>query len=101
MCVLCIVQEDLCIGLALVDMARLAFEKQYTLKQLKDKCSYQAFLPRHVAKRTRNPIVKYQLNKSSESALEETYESFYRIAQHPHRHSIVSYLKQLLPSVPE
>ncbi|XP_067941685.1 tyrosine-protein kinase JAK2-like isoform X2 [Watersipora subatra] len=97
----CHVKEDLCIGLAVVDMARLAFEKKYSLRQLKDKYAYHTFLPRHIAKKTRNPIVRRQLKKPSDSALEETYENFQYVAKSPHRHSVVSYLMQLLPSVPE
>lgn len=94
-------QEDLCIGLALVDMSRLAFEKGYTLKQLKDKYVYHTFLPRHVARKITNILVRLTLHKSSRTALDDTYDSFYSLGTNPHKNSVVSYLKKLLPSVPE
>lgn len=96
-----VLQEDLCIGLALVDMSRLAFEKGFTKEKLKDKYEYHAFLPRHVARKIKNILVRLTLHKSSTSALDDTYDSFYSIGTNPHKNSVVSYLKKLLPSVPE
>jgi len=83
-------------------MARLAFERDFTLKQLKAKYDYHEFLPRHVDKRAKTLFVsmKLKLSKSIDSTLEETYNNFYCINNSPLRQSIISYLKELLQSVP-
>lgn len=86
----------------MVDMARVAFEKVLTLKQLKAKYSYVDFIPQHIRRKTQKALlVKHKLNKTFDSALDKTYSNFYCVDNNPHKVTIISYLRQLLPSVPE
>lgn len=94
-------QEDLCTGLAYVDMVRVAFEQGIDLKQLKANHSYLDFLPRHIAKKVNNPIVKWKFGKNIDSDLEKTYQNFKMVGNNPLRTAVVSYLKQLLPTTPK